>query len=74
MALLMEAMEGLFNCKTLALTDTHSPWGAFWLEKEMDRELLRGVHHGNDVGDRFVPHLLMVSLMPWHEVSYRSRI
>jgi hypothetical protein len=60
LAYLTEAMTGLINCRTVALTDTHIPWGGARLQKEANRKLVRGVHYDSDADQRFMSHLLTV--------------
>lgn len=58
---LTRAMGRLYNCKTLVLTDAHTPWGAMRLEREAG-ELDRGLTYDDVDDESFVKHVLDVML------------
>lgn len=60
-AALTRAMSGLYNCKTLLLTDAHPPWGAVRMEREVG-ELGRGLAHDAIGDESFVKHVIDVML------------
>ncbi|EXK76842.1 hypothetical protein FOQG_18427 [Fusarium oxysporum f. sp. raphani 54005] len=58
---LTRAMSCLCNCRTLVLTDAHTPWGAMRLEREVG-ELERGLTYDEFDDQPFVKHVLNAML------------